>query len=52
MEEPFEYALQFRYEHQADETQDILWRFPKEKKRDRIPAVLGVEPENVLLLYQ
>jgi molybdate transport system ATP-binding protein len=52
MEEPFEYALQFRYEHQADETQDILWRFPKERKSERIPAALGVEPENVLLLYK
>ena len=52
MEEPFEYVLQFRYENQADETPDILWRFPKEKKNVKIPAMLGVEPENVLPLYQ
>jgi molybdate transport system ATP-binding protein len=51
MEEPFEYSLQFRYENQPDNTQDILWRFPKEKKWAAGPAMLGVEPENVLPLY-
>jgi molybdate transport system ATP-binding protein len=52
MEEAFEYVMQFRYENQVDDTQDILWRFPKEKKSVAIPTNLGVEPENVLPLYQ
>jgi molybdate transport system ATP-binding protein len=52
MEEPFEHVMQFRYERQTDENQDILWRFPKEKKSAVIPTMLGVEPENVLPLYQ
>jgi len=52
MEEPFEFSLQFRYENQQDTTQEILWQFPKEKKWADIPAMLGVEPENVLPLYR
>ncbi|MDR2923570.1 MAG: ATP-binding cassette domain-containing protein [Treponema sp.] len=51
MEEPFEYTMQFRYENQKDNAQDILWQFPKEMKSAGVPAVLGVEPENVLPLY-
>jgi molybdate transport system ATP-binding protein len=51
MEEPFEFSLQFRYENQQDNTEDILWLFPKEKKGAGVPAMLGVEPENVLPLY-
>jgi molybdate transport system ATP-binding protein len=51
MEEPFEFCLQFRYENQKDKAQDVLWLFPKEKKSADVPAVLGVEPENVLPLY-
>jgi molybdate transport system ATP-binding protein len=52
MEEPFEFSLQFRYENQRDKTQDVLWLFPKEKKSACVPAMLGVEPENVLPLYK
>jgi len=51
MEEPFEFCLQFRYENQRNNTQDILWLIPKEKKSAGVPAMLGVEPENVLPLY-
>jgi molybdate transport system ATP-binding protein len=52
MEEPFEFCLQFRYENQRNNTQDILWLLPKEKKSAGVPAMLGVEPENVLPLYK
>jgi molybdate transport system ATP-binding protein len=52
MEEPFEFCLQFRYENQRNNTQDILWLVPKEKKSASVPAMLGVEPENVLPLYK
>jgi len=52
MEEPFEFCLQFRYENQKDNTQDVLWLFPKEKKSADVPAMLGVEAENVLPLYR
>jgi len=52
MEEPFELCLQFRYENQKDSSQDVLWLFPKEKKSAGVPAMLGVEPENVLPLYK
>jgi len=52
MEEPFEHVLQFRYVNQADGSRDILWQYPKDKKKERIPAMLGVEPENVLPLYK
>jgi molybdate transport system ATP-binding protein len=51
IEEPFEFCLQFRYENQPDNTQDVLWLLPKEKKGADVPAMLGVEPENVLPLY-
>jgi molybdate transport system ATP-binding protein len=52
MEEPFEYAIQFRYENQQDNAQDILWLLPKKMKSAGIPVMLGVEPENVLPLYR
>jgi molybdate transport system ATP-binding protein len=52
MEEPFEYCLQFRYENQQDNAQDILWLLPKGMKRTGVPAMLGVEPDNVMPLYR
>jgi len=51
MEEPFEFSLQFRYQSQPDNTQDVLWLLPKEKRSADFPAMLGVAPENVLPLY-
>lgn len=52
IEEPFEYILQFRYEHQAEDSPDIWWRIPKDKKGDRNPNELGVAPVNILPLYR
>lgn len=52
MEEPFEYTLQFRYEGQADDSPDIWWRIPKDKKSNQQPAMLGIAPVNVLPLYE
>ena len=52
IEGPFEYNLQFRYENQLAEAQDICWIIPKEKKRGQFPAELGVAPANIMLLYK
>jgi len=51
MEEPFEYNLQFRYENQKEDSPELTWLLPKEKKSVNVHATLGVEPENVLPLY-
>ena len=49
IEEPFEYSVQFRYENQVDESPDIWWIMPKEKKNDSV-SLLGVHPDNIMLL--
>ena len=51
MEEPFEYMVQFRYKDQDESFPDLLWRLQKGNNGSREPFSLGVEPENVLLLY-
>lgn len=51
MEEPFEWIIRFRYEHQKEGTPDVWWRLPKERRPQRMPEELGVSPSNVLLLY-
>ena len=51
LEEPFEYILQFRYENQDDASPDVWWRIPKDRKGIVRPPELGVEPADVLLLY-
>ena len=50
MEEPFEWCLLFRYAGQAPDSAPLWWRMPKDKKPARMPAELGIVPENVLLL--
>lgn len=52
MEEPFEWCLLFRYAGQAPDSAPLWWRMPKDKKPARMPAELGIAPENVLLLTQ
>ena len=51
MEDPFEYILQFRYETQDNASADVSCRLPKGKNSD-IPAALGVDPADVLPLYE
>jgi molybdate transport system ATP-binding protein len=50
-EEPFEWTVRFRYEGQRDDSAPIWWRVPKGGGADLAPEVLGVSPEDVLLLY-
>lgn len=52
MEGPFEYILQFRYENQREDSQNIWWRIPKEKRPNQLPAEFGVAPANIMLLYK
>ena len=51
MEEPFEWVSEFRYEGQSSDTPALWWRYPKEKRMQKLPEKLGVSPANILLLY-
>ena len=51
VEEPFEDIIQFRYHTQAEGTQDLWWRLPKEHRPQQQELTLGIAPANVLLLY-
>ncbi|WP_373163341.1 sulfate/molybdate ABC transporter ATP-binding protein [Agathobaculum sp. Marseille-P7918] len=50
LEEPFEWILLFRYAGQGQNTPPLWWRMPKDRKPAALPEVLGIAPENVLLL--
>ncbi|MGO5095395.1 sulfate/molybdate ABC transporter ATP-binding protein [Agathobaculum sp. LCP25S3_E8] len=50
LEEPFEWILLFRYAGQDQNTPPLWWRMPKDRKPAALPDVLGIAPENVLLL--
>lgn len=51
MEEPFEWIGEFRYAEQAPESPAVWWRYPKASRTEKKQEVLGVPPEDVLLLY-
>jgi molybdate transport system ATP-binding protein len=51
VEDPFEWTIQFRYETQKEEAQDIWWCLPKDQKLQQMPPELGVLPSDVMLLY-
>lgn len=51
IEEPFETTVLFRYRGQEEGTPDIWWRVPGDQKTGQMPEVLGIAPQNVLLLY-
>ena len=51
MEEPFEVSVRFRWEHQQEGTEPLLWRVNKDKRGQGFPEALGVAPANILLLY-
>lgn len=50
LEEPFEWILLFRYAGQNENTPPLWWRMPKDRKPAALPDVVGIAPENVLLL--
>ena len=52
IESPFEYNIQFRYENQTRESQDIWWRIAKEKRTGQAFSEFGVAPANIMLLYE
>ena len=51
LESPFEYNIQFRYKGQPEESRNIWWRIPKERKSSEPPAAIGVDPDDIILLY-
>ena len=52
MEEPFEWVIEFRYGSQAEGTENLWWRLPKEKRLPDMPRELGIAPVNVLPLCE
>jgi molybdate transport system ATP-binding protein len=52
LESQFEFKVQFRYETQANESQNIWWSIPKEKRTEPFPSRLGIAGENIMLLYE
>jgi molybdate transport system ATP-binding protein len=50
-ESPFEYKVQFRYENQLEESQNIWWLIPKGSGTERSPSALGVAADDIMLLY-
>lgn len=51
LEEPFEMIIEFRYEHQSDDSPAIWWRLPKGERPKEFPEELGIAPANIMLLY-
>ncbi|MDY6400165.1 MAG: ATP-binding cassette domain-containing protein [Synergistales bacterium] len=51
MEEPFEYVIEFRFAEQPKESEPVWLRLSKDKKPENFSEELGVEEENILLLY-
>lgn len=52
MEEPFEWAVAFRFPAQAAQSPDVWWRFPKSGGVTRKTDELGVSPKEILLLEE
>ena len=50
-ESPFEYKIQFRYEGQHTESQNIWFSKLKEKGEEPSPSALGVTSNDIMLLY-
>lgn len=50
LEEPFEWILLFRYAGQNENSPPLWWRMPKDRKPAALPDIIGIAPENVLLL--
>ena len=50
LEEPFEWNILFRFSDQDPGTPDLWWRVAKGERPEQPPRMLGVAPEQVLLL--
>lgn len=51
-EEPFARIVEFRWKTQPAHSAALWWREPKERGPRRFPDELGVDPADVLLLYE
>ena len=51
MEEPFEWIFQFRFLGQAESTEPLWWRVPKDRRPQQLPETISVDPKDILLLY-
>lgn len=50
MEEPFEWIIRFRYKNQSGDSNDLWWRMAKDKRLQKFPDTIGVNPKNIFLL--
>lgn len=51
MEEPFEWAVRFRFAGQDEKSEALWWRVTKDKRPQKFPKEFGIAPSNILLLY-
>ncbi len=51
-EDPFEWSLRFRYKDSSEKGRYAVWRIPKDKEGLIIPEKLGVNPSDIMLLYE
>ena len=51
-ESPFEYKVQFRYKTQNNESLNIWWFNRKEKKTEEFSDGLGINQDDIMLLYK
>lgn len=51
VEEPFEWIYKFRYEDAKPDSPPVWWRMTKETKIEQMPEILGIAPQNIMLLY-
>lgn len=52
IEQPFEWIIKFRYKMQAPGTMPVWWRFAKSDRPFILPDKLGIDPQDILLLYR
>ncbi|MCC8127154.1 MAG: ATP-binding cassette domain-containing protein [Clostridiales bacterium] len=51
-EEPFEWIEKFRYVSGDTNCEPIWWRLSKDARSQKFPRELGIEPKNIMLLYE
>ncbi len=51
IEEPFEWTAKFRYASQSVGSEPVWWQVTKDGKEMELPGMLGVAPQDVILLY-
>lgn len=51
-EDPFEWIEKFRYEGGDADGEPVWWRLAKDARPQEFPRELGVDPKNIMLLYQ